>query len=277
MMCAWQAFISVLPPGLRPMMDKPWREQLQELRLRVGKPPQLVLSGRQVILEQEVREEDLSFIVNTASKYSPWTSSSTASGFLTAPGGHRIGLCGDAAVKDGVMTGFRTLRSANIRIARDFPGLSQSIADKKGSILILGRPGSGKTTLLRDLIRQRSKKEMVAVVDERGELFPVFSGFDTGYSTDILTGCSKDHGIEMVLRTMGPDTIAVDEITAETDCKALIRAGWCGVSLLATAHASGKADLLSRPVYKPLVSCGLFDHLVILSHDKSWRVERMAL
>lgn len=277
MMCAWQAFLSILPPRLRAMMDKPLADQLQELRLRVDKPPQLVLSVGQIATDCLIREEDLNYIVNTASRYSPWICTSSASGFITAPGGHRIGLCGEAAIKDGVMTGFRTLRSVNIRIARDFPGLSRGLSDRKGSILILGRPGSGKTTLLRDLIRQRSKREIVAVVDERGELFPSFGGFDTGLYTDILTGCAKDHGIETVLRTMGPDTIAVDEITAEADCNALIQAGWCGVSLLATAHASGKEDLLSRPVYKPLVSCGLFDHLVILSSDKSWRVERMEI
>ena len=55
----------------------------------------------------------------------------------------------------------------------------------------------------------------------------------------------------------------------------MIHAGWCGVSLLATAHAASVEDLKNRPVYAPLAQCGLFDTAVILRRDKSWRVERM--
>lgn len=177
-------------------------------------------------------------------------------------------------MQNGCMTGLRTVRSLNIRVARDFPGIANDLAGLRGSVLILGRPGSGKTTLLRDLIRQLSIKENVSVVDERGELFPV--GFMPGQRTDVMTGCSKSHGIDTVLRTMGPDTIAVDEITAAEDCTALIQAGWCGVRLLATAHASGIADLRSRKVYGPLVEHRLFETAVILQTDKSFRTERMA-
>ena len=173
------------------------------------------------------------------------------------------------------MAGFRMIRSLNIRIARDFPGIGCPLAELKGNILIIGRPGSGKTTLLRDLIRQRSEKETIAVVDERGELFP--KGLGIGNSTDIISGCSKAQGIDAVLRTMGPDTIAVDEITAASDCDALLQAGWCGVRLLATVHGNGIEDLRSRPVYKPIMDSKLFDTLVILRKDQTFRVERMVL
>ena len=81
----------------------------------------------------------------------------------------------------------------------------------------------------------------------------------------------------MMLRTMGPSCIAVDEITAEEDCRALLEAGWCGVSLLATAHAACKEDLLSRPIYRSIVDCKLFDTLLMMLPDKSWQLERMNL
>lgn len=277
MKCAWKELLAILPQHLRQSVDKLESVCLQEVRLRLQKLPELVMQGRQMTLDKIVTSEDLSFIVNTASRYSPWISASSAAGFITAPGGHRIGLCGETVIKEGKMTGFRVLRSVNIRVARDFPGISRDLHRLTGSVLIVGKPGCGKTTLLRDLIRQRSLRETVAVVDERGELFPERAGFDTGNRTDILTGCRKDHGIENLLRTMGPDTIAVDEITAEEDCKAMLHAGWCGVNLLATAHAAGREDLLARPVYAPLVKNGLFDHLVIMLPDKSWRRERMTL
>ena len=75
---------------------------------------------------------------------------------------------------------------------------------------------------------------------------------------------------------MGPETIAVDEITAAEDCQALLHAGWGGVRLLATAHAGGRRDLYQRPVYRPIIESRLFDTVVVLQQDKSWRTERMS-
>ena len=118
----------------------------------------------------------------------------------------------------------------------------------------------------------------VAVVDEREEVFPIENGkftFSPGDRTDVLSGCGKKAGIEMVLRSMNPQVIAVDEITAESDCNALVYAGWCGVSLLATAHAADKHELYSRPVYKPLLDYGLFQNLIILKRDQTWQLERI--
>ena len=177
--------------------------------------------------------------------------------------------------KDGVVTGIREISSLCIRVARDFPGIAKRAADAPGSILILGAPGWGKTTLLRDLIRQIGEKQCVSVVDERGELFP--EGLERGKKTDVLTGCPKSPGIDMVLRTMGPDCVAVDEITAEADARALLRAANCGVRLLATAHGMSAADLRRRSVYRPLAESGVFQTLLILRQDKSFRAERAAL
>lgn len=275
MRCAWKELLAILPIWCRKEVDEQGRDHLQELRLRLGLPPELVRWGDNVKLSRVISADDLSFTVNTASRYSPWAAATAAKGYITAPGGHRIGLCGEVVVQNGRMTGIRQITSLCIRVARDIPGIARKLECKTGSVLILGRPGSGKTTLLRDLIRLRGEQESVGVVDERGELFP--SGFDTGSRTDILTGCSKAEGIEVLLRTMSPGIIAVDEITAEDDCLALIRAGWCGVSLLATAHAASREDLYHREVYKPLVKSRLFDTLVILHSDKSWKAERMEL
>lgn len=275
MKCAWKELLSILPSSLRKNVDNLSSECVQELRLRLGRPSEVVMDKRSVCVGQSVAPEDLSHIVNTSSRYSPWLATSSASGYITAPGGHRIGICGDAVMKDGKMSGFRKLRSVNIRVARDFPGICGSLWKEKGSILIVGQPGCGKTTLLRDLIRQRSAYENVAVVDERGELFPECAGFDMGTRTDILTGCGKPQGIENLLKTMGPDTIAVDEITAEEDIQTVIHAGRCGVHLLATIHASGKDDLLFGQRYSQLMKSGIFNQFVFMAKDKSWRIERV--
>ena len=271
---AWSELLSILPGWLSREVDKHKKESLQELRLRLGYPPQLIESGGSLWLDRKVSTDDLNFCVNTASRYSPWTAQSSAHGYITAPGGHRIGLCGDAVVQNGIMTGIRTVRSLCIRIARDFPGCAAKYGGYRGSILIIGPPGSGKTTLLRDLIRQFSQRETVAVVDERRELFPE-GCFDRGKALDVLSGCPKTIGIDTLLRTMGPETIAVDEITAADDCEALSHAGWCGVRLVATAHAASVSDLRCRALYKPLLSKGLFQHILILQRDKTLHEERM--
>lgn len=278
MICAWQEFIKLLPVSLRHPVDKSYRDELIELRLRVGRKPELVLPRGSVWIEKETVKQDIQFIVNAVSQYSPWAAASMANGFLTAPGGHRIGFCGDVVTQNGMITGFREVSSLCMRVARSFPGIAGD--GVYGSALIIGRPGSGKTTLLRDLIRRQSEKGSgsICVVDERCELFPMVRGlhcFDPGPKTDILSSCAKANGVLMVLRTMCPQYIAVDEITEEADCEALLNAGWCGVNLLATAHAADRNDLLQRPVYRLITANHIFDTLVIMQADKSWRAERM--
>lgn len=275
MLCAWKELLGILPQRLRRDVDNQGKESLEELRLRLGAPPELVTRGGSRYLSGNVTREELSFVVNAASRYSPWAASAVSQGYLTAPGGHRIGLCGEAVCRDGVFDGIREVSSLCIRVARDFPGVAEKAGRIEGSVLILGAPGWGKTTLLRDMIRQRGEQEQTCVVDERGELFPV--GFSRGKRVDVLTGCPKAEGILTVLRTMGPSAIGVDEITEEKDCRALLQAANCGVSLLATAHASSLQDIRRRRIYAPLLDNQVFDAFVVLHRDKSYTVERMML
>lgn len=273
MICAQNELLAILPLWLRPELNESVINSIQEIRIRLRAPVEMVLRNSTKWIKRNVTKEDIQFCINAASRYSPWNAASASQGFLTASGGHRIGICGEAVCKDGQMSGIRDVTSLCIRVAKDFSGISEGIPIN-GSLLILGAPGWGKTTLLRDLIRRISQAgDHVAVVDERHELFPS-DIFDHGPRTDILLGCSKGQGIDAVLRTMGPDWIAMDEITGESDCNALLRTGWCGVKLLATAHAASYRDYISRPVYRALVDSRLFDTIVVLKKDKTWCIER---
>lgn len=272
MVCAWKELLGILPPAMGLEVDKFREESLREIRLRLDSPVELLLPAGSRWLSHRTTGDDLSFLVNAASRYSPWAAETMAKGFLTGPGGHRIGLCGDSVVHQGRITGIRTLTSACIRVARDIPGIAAGIPE--GSLVILGAPGWGKTTLLRDLIRQRSQSCAVGVVDERGELFP--KGFSRGRRTDVLTGCGKPDGISMLIRTMSPAVLAVDEITESGDTQALLEAHGCGVTLLATAHAASVEDFRSRVVYEPLVRHKVFHRAVVLHSDRQWHWERMA-
>ena len=265
---------AIVPARWRSSLDEKVLSDLQEIHFRLGLPP--VLKGKSGVrqLSGAVSPEDLSFCINMACRYSPWNATTLEQGFLTAPGGHRIGVCGEATVN-----GIRSPTSVCIRVSRDLPGIARGIP-LGDNLLILGPPGSGKTTLLRDLVRRISRmgNETVAVVDERSENFPLYNGtntYDPGPNTDVLLGKSKKEGISMVLRAMGPGWIATDEITAEEDCLALSRAAWCGVRLIATAHAGSVGDYLSRSVYAPLVRAKIFSTAVVLHPDKSYHSERI--
>ena len=280
MKCLWQEYIRLLPQWMRQELDRLGRVDLQELRLRSGQAPQLCFQDKSHWLSRPVSQEDLSFVINTATQFSPWAAETVSQGFITASGGHRIGICGITTVSNGRIRGVSTPTSLCIRVARDFPNIAGRLRYVSGSVLIIGPPGSGKSTLMRDLVRQYAdmEKGCVAVIDQRQELFPMVQGqacFSTGKCSDIISSCPKSEGIHMALRCMNPRWIAVDEITAVEDCDALLHAGWCGVTLLATAHAGSVYDLKSRPIYNRLVDMKLFENIVVLHRDKTWTIERL--
>ncbi len=279
MICQWQSVLNVLPLWMRQSVDAYEGKFLQEIRLRLGQQPQLCMKCGCHWLEKKLTADDLHYVIHAASRYSPWAVSSIGQGYITIPGGHRIGICGDVVVKDGNCSTVRWVSSVCIRVSRDFPGISNKIQNR-GSILIIGAPGSGKTSLLRDLIRNRSNhgSGCICVVDERCEIFPVTQNgfsYDPGSKTDVISSCPKLKGIHTAIRCLSPSTLAVDEITEKEDCLALTQAAWCGVELLATAHAGSKDELFCRPVYKPILEQSLFSTLITMNRDKSYYTERM--
>ena len=271
--CAWNELLAILPPKLRSQVDEKGRDTSQNIRLRLNTPAEICCGQTSHWLTDMVTQDDLNFCINAASRYSPWAAATLSKGYITAKGGHRLGICGEAVIRNGEVTGMRNVSSICIRVARDFPGIASELTGQTGSILILGAPGWGKTTLLRDLIRQKDASGChISVLDERGELFPDLQS--RGPRTEVLSGCPKAEGMDILLRTMSPDIIALDEITAAEDCHALSQAAWCGISLLATAHAASLSDYLHREIYSPLVRQAIFDHIIILRSDKSWYLER---
>lgn len=274
MKCAWKELLAVLPSSIQKEVDDMGPGELQEIRMhRSGAVEAVTRQGSRALKN---RTDNLSWVINMASKYSPWAQQTLLEGYLTVDGGHRIGVCGECIRGHGQEMGYRTITSLCIRVAKDYTGISQGI-QVGGSVLILGPPGFGKTTLLRDLIRRISREDggYISVVDERGELFPSGGAFDPGPRTDVLSFCPKDRGILQVLKTMGPRYIAVDEITAESDCKALLESARCGVKVIATAHARDPSDLRSRSIYRPIYETGIFDSCIVLGQGQMWRKERI--
>ena len=99
--------------------------------------------------------------------------------------------------------------------------------------------------------------------------------FDLGKHSDVLSGVKKTEAIELLLRAMNPQWIALDEITAFEDVRAMIQASYCGVRFLATAHASCLEELHSRRIYRDLLSAGVFENLIVILPNRSLKTERL--
>lgn len=275
---AFEPVFNVLPPR--------WRgidfTEVSELRLRAGQAPAVLEQGQERRLPGLVRPGDLEEILQRATGQSVYAYLSTLrQGFVTLPGGHRIGICGAAAVKNGEMTGYQSISSLCIRFARDVqisPG--RLLPHLEQSSLIIGPPGAGKTTLLRACVRALSAAgRRVCVADERGEIAAFAQGqaqFDLGPQTDVLTGADKRTGMMLLLRAMDPEWIAADEITARKDLDAMQEITYCGVRLLATAHAGDMHELRARPLYRELLRLGIFKTYFLLRPDRQFSVVEAA-
>ena len=272
----------LLPFGMRQLalaVPETNRMLAEEIRLRAGQPISITLPCGEMVLPGSpiVSRGDLHTVLEMATHSSAHTAlEHVRRGFFTVRGGHRIGLCGTVAEKDGSIHSIRHFSSLNIRIARQIHEISNDLLfcirsyDFLPSVLVLAPPGAGKTTLLRDLIRGYSygvggAPLRVGVADERGELGAIWDGvpqFDLGPHTDIMDGCPKAEGLMMLLRGMSPQVLAMDEITAAEDIDTLETAVGCGVALLASAHGRDIDDLSRRPLYSDLLR-KKFIHIVI--------------
>lgn len=275
--------IRLLGPGLRgecAQLSADERARAEEIRLRRGKAPAVCIEGKERFLAAPpVTERDLLQCVELCSGGSAYAvEDELREGFLSAPGGHRLGICGRAVLRGGEVAGFREIASLCLRIAHAVPGAADGIVrqmwegERVKSTLILSPPGRGKTTLLRDLIRQLSEAEVrIAVADERGEIAGCFRGeaaFPLGPLTDVMTGCPKAEAVWRLLRCMTPRAVAVDEITGPADAEAVSQAAFTGVAILATAHAFSPEDIHRRPLYRELVAAGVFEQAVFIGADR---------
>lgn len=271
----------LLPDAFRAQalfLDRPIRAEAEEIRLRSGIGASITLDGRCFPLKGSVGSEEIAEVLERASRSSLHSvQESLRAGYLTAPGGFRIGICGTLALKDGAPAGFRQISSLCIRIPREKrcipPELAARLRDK--SVLVIAPPGWGKTTFLRELVRRVSDGgRRVALVDERSELAAMESGkaqFDVGRNTDVLELCPKPAAAEMLLRSMSPQTVVMDELAFDRDWEAVRRLRASGVQVFASMHGDGPEDLLRRNVERELFPVTVT--IVMQAQERSYRVE----
>ena len=198
-------------------------------------------------------------------------------GFLTLPGGHRLGLCGHMDVRaDGTPQMLTRITSLNLRIARPVDTAAGALCDAlfaRGlcSVILAGPPLSGKTTMLRDLARRLSEGMCgdyyrVSVIDSRGELAPL-------PYCDVLSGCGKADGIRMALRALSPQMLLCDEVGTIEEVDALAQSFCAGAHCAVSVHVQNAAALRQRMTIRRLLQTQQFDHVVLLSGASPCTIE----
>lgn len=295
------SWLLAMPPHLRDITLRslgPLLSDLEEIRLRLGRPIIFRIGQRELTADQEgrlslkLREgycitgEDLerTFQVLSQSSLYAWEEE-LRQGFITIPGGHRVGITGKGVLDKGLIRTLKDLSGVNYRIGREIIGCGDHILpyllkdDRVLHTLIVSAPQCGKTTLLRDLIRQISDGRPdlgwegvnVGLVDERSEIAGMYQGepqFDLGLRTDILDACPKAEGIMLLIRSMSPRVIATDEIGSKEDVTAINHALQAGVTVLTTVHGTSYEEILERPVLNELLSWRFFERVIFLSRKR---------
>ena len=206
-------------------------------------------------------------------------------GFLTISGGHRIGIAGQVVLDtQGNIKTIKNISYLNIRIAHEVKGVSDEILPilyhngRLLNTLIIAPPGCGKTTLLRDIIRQVSDGNLygspcqVSVVDERSEIAGCYRGIPqnhVGIRTDVLDACPKRIGMMMLLRTMSPQVMAIDELGGIEDVEALYHVVNAGCNILVTIHGEDIEEIRRKRYLNELLEEKVFKRYVILDKQNN--------
>lgn len=288
--CKKRQILQVLAKSVRKIVEAEDLEfeKVQEIRMRIGKPLISIYDNEERLLPRGrtyvVTKDDIRETMEYVSHYSLYAYEHEISqGFITIEGGHRVGVMGKAILEGNKVKNLQYISSVNIRMSHEILGCADKImpfVTKNKQVchtLVISPPRCGKTTLIRDLIRQISdgnqyvKGCSVGVVDERSEIGGCYLGIaqnQLGIRTDILDCCPKAEGMIMLIRSMAPQVIAVDEIGATEDIHAIEYAMQCGCKMIASIHGASMEEAKEKPILSRLIKEHRFERYIVLGNEK---------
>ncbi|AIF43461.1 stage III sporulation protein AA [Virgibacillus sp. SK37] len=283
-----EEILRIFPETLQQKLSKHimnrWNE-LQEIRLRLNQPVELIWDNVNEWLDnaRPTKQEFIS-IINQLSQFSLYRmEDELREGYITIEGGHRIGLAGKVNTLGGNVKSIQYITFLNIRIAKAKVGVAIPIIpylydSQYVNTLIVGPPQTGKTTIIRDVARiiatgwKDKPAKKVGVIDERSEIAASIKGIpqhNLGKRTDVMDACPKAEGMMMMIRSMSPDILIVDEIGTSKDVEALMEATHAGVNIICTIHGKSLDEIKRRPSFRHLLIQKIFQRIIILEkHGK---------
>ena len=270
-------------------------QKLEEIRIRANKPVILKLRQVEIVLNYTITTNEIIGILQNICNNSIYTyQNQIGNGFITLPGGNRVGIAGNVVIKDGQVSNISYIYSLNFRISHQINGASDNILkyvlDTENNTiyntLIVSPPGAGKTTIIRDLAKRISNgiNEInfrgldVSIIDERGEIAAMTKGItfnDVGIRTDVLDNVPKSIGIRMAVRSMAPKVIIADEIGNKDDVNIINYAICSGVKCIFTAHGSDMEDLLKNNEINKIINLQLFSKIIFLDEKQKGKIKNV--
>ena len=83
-----------------------------------------------------------------------------------------------------------------------------------------------------------------------------------GPRLDVMDACPKAEGMMMMIRSMSPEVLIVDEIGRSEDSDAIMEAVNAGIKLIMTTHGESFDEIKKRPILKNILMNIFFNALL---------------
>ena len=241
--------LAVLPESLQQQLaSAEQRQDLLEVILDLGRPPEARYPGRQVDLEDTpLSREALDGVIARVGHFGGDNRAGIARTL------HRISAMRN---RSGEVVGL------TCRVGRAVYGtvaVVRDLVESNQSILIMGYPGVGKTTVLREISRVLADEldRRVVVIDTSNEIagdgdipHPAIGRArrmqvpDPQHQHRVMIEAVENHM---------PEVIVIDEIGSEQEAWAARTIAERGVQLVGTAHGHQLANLIKNPALRDLI------------------------
>ncbi len=240
--------LHILPAHLQQALAETGTDELVEVVLDLGRPPQARYPGRAAVLDpRPLGHEDLAAVVERVGEFGA---------------DNRAGIEGTLHRISAIRNRAGRIVGLTLRVGRAIQGTIEPLRDlvEGGqSLLLLGRPGVGKTTMLREIARVLADDhgKRVIVIDTSNEI-----AGDGDIPHPAIGGArrmqvphpERQHAvmIEAVENHM-PEVIVIDEIGTPAEALAARTIAERGVQLIGTAHGNRLENLVANPSLNDLV------------------------